>query len=94
MSHPKRDISENVSKHGIETFTFNDILETNRSITTPPRTNKLLLLFIRIFGCVDIVMLSAYIVVCIIDQREKDKTVDFVYPGLDCPEHSAMYENI
>lgn len=94
MSYPKRYISENVSKHGIEAFTLIDIFGTNRSITIPQKTNKLLLLFIRIFGCVDIVMLSAYIAVCIYDRRGKDEIVDFVSPGLNCPGRSAMYENI
>lgn len=51
------------------------------------------LLFIRIIGCLDILLLSSYLAVCIFDRSEQEKT-DFVLPSLNVPQHDTVYENI
>lgn len=40
---------------------------------TVSKTDQMLLLFIQIFGGIDIVLLSAYLLVCIYDRSEREK---------------------
>lgn len=56
---------------------------------TNSKTDQMLLLFIKIFGGVDIVLLSAYLVVCIYDRSEREKKV---YPYSH--GNSTLYENV
>lgn len=54
----------------------------------------MLLLFIRIIGCLDILLLSSYLAVCIFDRPGQEKTDASVPPSLNLPQHSTVYENI
>lgn len=54
----------------------------------------MLLLFVRIIGCLDIFLLSSYMSVCIFDRLGQERADDFVLPSLNVPQHSAVYENI
>lgn len=57
--------------------------------TTSPRTNIMLITFIQMFGCVDIILLFAYVAVSIYDRKGLDKE-----PGHKFPTYRAPYENI
>lgn len=54
----------------------------------------MLLLFIRIIGCLDILFLSANLALCIYDRTQQEKTIDFLPPSSNLPQHSTTYENI
>lgn len=54
----------------------------------------MLLLFVRIIGCLDIFLLSSYMAVCIFDRPGQERTDDIVLPSLNVPQHSTAYENI
>lgn len=69
-------------------------LGNDKSITKPSKRNEMLLLFIRIIGCLDILLLSSYLALCIFDRSGQGKTEDFVLPSLNLPQHSTVYENI
>lgn len=56
---------------------------------TNSKTDQMLLLFIKIFGGVDIVLLSAYLVVCIYDRSKREKKG---YPYSH--GNSTLYENV
>lgn len=71
---------------------FGVYLGASKPITKPPKTNEMLLLFIRIIGCFDILLLSSYLAVCIFDRPGQEKTDDFVPLSLHLPQHSAVYE--
>lgn len=59
-----------------------------------PKSKNLLLLFIRIIGCLDIILLCAYLTLCIYDRAGQEKTMDVASPRLNFPGRSAAYENI
>lgn len=69
-------------------------LGTSNSNTKPSKSNEMLLLFIRIIGCLDILLLSVHLAVCIYDQTGQEKTVNVVSPSLNLPQQNTMYENI
>lgn len=71
-----------------------EYLGTSQSIAEPSKTNEMLLLFIRIIGCLDILLLFSYMTVCIFDRLGQERTDDFVLPSLNVPQHSTVYENI
>lgn len=71
-----------------------EYLGTSQSIAEPSKTNEMLLFFIRIIGCLDILLLSSYMTVCIFDRLGQERTDDFVLPSLNVPQHSTVYENI
>lgn len=71
-----------------------EYLGTGKPITTPSKTNEMLLLFIRIIGCLDIFLLSSYMAVCIFDRPGQERTDDIVLPSLNVAQHSTAYENI
>lgn len=56
---------------------------------TVSKTDQMLLLFIQIFGGIDIVLLSVYLLVCIYDRSEREKKVDQFSHG-----NSTLYENV
>lgn len=66
----------------------------SKSIAKSFNTNEMLLLFIRIIGCLDILFLSAYLALCIYDRTQQEKTIDFLPPSSNLPQHSTTYENI
>lgn len=54
----------------------------------------MLLLFIKIIGCLDIIFLSAHVALCIYDRTGQENTADSVPLSLNLPHHNTMYENI
>lgn len=56
---------------------------------TVSKTDQVLLLLITVIGGVDIVLLAAYVVMCIYDRTGREKTVDFFSQG-----NSTLYENV
>lgn len=56
---------------------------------TVSKTDQMLVLFIKIFGGIDIVLLSAYLLVCIYDRSDREKKVDPFSHG-----NSTLYENV
>lgn len=53
-----------------------------------------ILLFIRIIGCLDILLLCAYLAVCIHDRTGREKTIDIASTRSNFPGRSTAYENI
>lgn len=59
-----------------------------------PNPNEIVLLFIKIIGCVDIILLCAYLALCIHDRTGQDKTMDTSSLRQNFPGRSTAYENI
>lgn len=59
-----------------------------------PNPNEIVLLFIKIIGCVDIILLCAYLALCIHDRTGQDKTMDTASLRPNFPGRSTAYENI
>lgn len=57
-------------------------------------SKEILLLFIIIIGCVDIILLCAYLALCIYDRTGQEKTMDKGSPRPNFPGPSTAYENI
>lgn len=90
----KITINEDIFTYIINKSLLGEYFETSKSIIIPSETNEMLLLFIRIIGCLDILFLSAYLAVCIYDRTGHESTTDFAPPDSNLPQHSTMYENI
>lgn len=58
------------------------------------KTNLILLFFIALVGCIDIILLSVYVILCIHDQRRRQKESKFSAPGQQSSGRSTAYENI
>lgn len=89
LPYLKTNISKNITIQNKNTFTLGKSLGKSK-----PVTGEMLLLFIRIIGCLDIIFLSAYLAVCIYDRKGQETTTDFVPLSLNSPQHSTVYENI
>lgn len=59
-----------------------------------PNSKEILLLFIKIIGSVDIILLCAYLALCIHDRTVQEKTMDSGSPRPSFPGRSTAYENI
>lgn len=72
------------------------ITETVTSGKTPSKSNtkQILLLFIAMIGCIDIILLAAYVIICIRDQRRRQKKTKFSSRGQQSIGRSTAYENI
>lgn len=82
-------IIENTTYHITETFTFGQSLSKSSSET------KLILIFlIKMVGCIDIILLSAYVVICIHDRKRRATETKFSSPGQQSSGRSIAYENI
>lgn len=57
-------------------------------------TNGVLLLLIQLFGFVDIVLLSAYMFLCVFDRNRQEKTSEFTPPRSNFSEPNFAYENV
>lgn len=77
-----------------KTYSSGKSLETTMSNLIHPKSEKILLLFITIIGCVDIILLCAYLALCIHDQTGQEKTMDTSSPRPNFPGRSTAYENI
>lgn len=82
-------IIENTTYYITETFTFRQ--SDNKSLS---ETNQMLLFLIQIFGCIDIILLSAYVVMCIHDRKRRATEAIFLSPGQQSSGRSTAYENI
>lgn len=54
----------------------------------------MLILFIQIIGCFDILFLFANLALCIYDRKGQEKTTDFLPPCSNLPQQNSTYENI
>lgn len=68
---------------------YNTSIFTKSLDETVSKTDQMLLLFIIMIGGVDIVLLSAYLVLCIYDRPGQEKKVDSFSHG-----KSTVYENV
>lgn len=78
---------ESTNYHITETFTSVKSL-------SKAKTNQILLIFIAMVGCIDIILLSAYVIICMHDQRRRQKETKFSSPGQQSYGRSTAYENI
>lgn len=69
-------------------------LGTTMSNLMKPESKEILLLFIKIIGSVDIILLCAYFALCIHDRTGQEKTMDTALPRPNFPRCSTAYENI
>lgn len=69
-------------------------LETTKSNSIQPKSEEILLLFITIIGCVDIILLCGYLALCVHDRTGQEKTMDTSTPRPNFPGRSTAYENI
>lgn len=67
---------------------------TNEEWSRKSNTNQILLFFIALVGCIDIILLSAYVILCIHDQRRRQKEIKFSAPGQQSSGRCTAYENI
>lgn len=61
---------------------------------TSGKSARILLLFIAMIGCIDIILLTAYVIICIRDQRRRQKKTKFSSRGQQSMGRSTAYENI
>lgn len=88
VSSLKEAFQENVTNY--RTYISGQTLGT----TEQPKSKNLLLLFIQIIGCLDIMLSCAYLTLCIHDRAGQEKTMDMASPRPNCPGHNTAYENI
>lgn len=69
-------------------------LGTTMSNLILPNSEEILLLFIKIIGCVDIILFCVYLALCIHDRTGQEKTMDTASPRPNFPGRSNAYENI
>lgn len=77
-----------------KTYFSGQYLGTTMSNLIKPKSKEILLLFIKIIGCVDIILLCAYLALCIHDRTGQEKTMDSGSPRPNFPGRSTAYENI
>lgn len=77
-----------------KTYFSGQSLGTTMSNLILPNSKEILLLFIKIIGCVDIILLCAYLALCIHDRTGQEKTMDSGSPRPNFPGRSTAYENI
>lgn len=77
-----------------KTYISGQSLGTTMSNLKQPKSKELLPLFIKIIGCVDIILLCVYLALCINDRTGQEKTMDKASPRPNFPGRSTAYENI
>lgn len=92
MSSSGGNVQEYVTKY--KTYISGQSLGITMSKSIQPESKENLLLFIKIIGCVDILLLCAYLVVCIHDRTGQEKAMDIASPRPNFPGRSTAYENI
>lgn len=78
----------------LTTLITGNSLETTMPNLIHPKSKEILLPFIQIIGCVDIILLCAYLALCIHDRTGQEKTMDTSSPRQHVPGRSTAYENI
>lgn len=58
------------------------------------KTNKDMLFFIKMIGGIDIILLSAYLGLCMYDRKRREKSPKFSSSGQQTSGRSTAYENI
>lgn len=92
VSSLKEAFQENVTNY--RTYISGQTLGTTESELEQPKSKNLLLLFIQIIGCLDIMLSCAYLTLCIHDRAGQEKTMDMASPRPNFPGHNTAYENI
>lgn len=92
VSSLEEAFQENVTNY--KTYISRQSFGTTQSELELSKSKNLLLLFIRIIGCLDIMLLCAYLTLCIHDRAGEEKTIDIVSPRPNFPGRSTDYENI
>lgn len=92
ISSEETTIFENATYHVATTSVLGELLSTPLSKTT--KSNENLLFFIKMVGGTDIILLSAYLALCIYDRTGRGKTTEFSSPGQQSSGRSTTYENI
>lgn len=82
-------IIENTTYHITETFTTGQ--SPSKSLS---ETNQILRFLIKLVGCIDIILSSAYVVICIHDRKQRATETKFSSPSQQLSGHSTAYENI
>lgn len=77
----------------LTTLTTGQSLETTMPKSMQPKSIEILL-FIRIIGCLDILLLCAYLAVCIHDRTGQEKAMDIASARSYFSRRGAAYENI
>lgn len=67
---------------------------TSRKSLGKSNTNQTLLFFIALVGSIDIILLTAYEIICIHDQRRRQKKTKFSSRGQQSIGRTTAYENI
>lgn len=92
MSSAGRTGKEYVTNYKI--YISGQSLGTAMSNFMQPKSKEILLLFITIIGCVDIILLCAYLALCIHDRTGQEKTTDTASSRPNFPGRNTAYENI
>lgn len=92
VSSLEEAFQENVTNY--KTYISGQSFGTTQSKSEKSKSKSILLLFIRIIGCLDIMLLCAYLTLCIHDRAGQEKTIDVVSSRPNFPGGSTAYENI
>lgn len=92
MSSAGKTVTEFVTNY--KTSISRQSLGTTMSNVMQPNSKEILLLFIKIISCVDIILLCTYLALCIHDRTGQQKTMDTASPRPNVPRRSTAYENI
>lgn len=92
VSSLEEAFQQNVTNY--KSYTSGQSFETTQSKSEKSKSKSILLLFIRIIGCLDIMLLCAYLTLCIHDRAGQEKTIDIVSSRPNFPGRSTAYENI
>lgn len=83
------DVSTGCEPLTTETFT------SGQSLSNPlSETKQILLLLIKLVGCIDIILSSAYVFICIHDRKQQATETKFSSPPQQSSRRSTAYENI
>lgn len=91
VSSLEEGFQENVTNYKI--YISAQSFGTTQSTLEQSKSN-ILLLFIRIVGCLDIMLLCAYLILCIHDRAGQETTIDIVSSRPNFPGRNTAYENI
>lgn len=92
VSSSKEASQENVTNY--KTYVPGQTLGITKSELKRPEPKNLLLLFIQIIGCLDIMLSCAYLTLCIHDRAGQERTLDITSPRPNFPRRNTAYENI
>lgn len=92
VSSLEEAFQENVTNYN--TYISGQSFGTTQSKLEQSKSKNILLLFIRIIGCLDIMLLCAYLTLCIHDRAGQKNPIDIVSPCPNLQGRSTAYENI